>query len=188
MRSSCQDAGFRARTNYARWPDRESRSEPRWPAVVSSIGLRSQRISRAGVENIQTGHVSEEELDRDQYCPLIQNSSAASRVPRRDAGHAADTKHPWRQCSSRWSEKRRAAYAASAPSQIGPSTISRQSEGIILPSTIVWPIGTCIQLLLARDPERREHGAERHHATGEEVDARRYPIAPKQHDAEKCRL
>ena len=32
----------------------------------------------------------------------------------------------------------------------GPSTISRQSAGMILPSTIVWPSGTCIQLLLAR--------------------------------------
>ena len=32
----------------------------------------------------------------------------------------------------------------------GPSTISRQSAGMILPSTIVWPTGTCIQELLAR--------------------------------------
>ena len=31
-----------------------------------------------------------------------------------------------------------------------PSTISLQSAGMILPSTIVWPSGTCIQLLLAR--------------------------------------
>ncbi len=32
----------------------------------------------------------------------------------------------------------------------GPSTISRQSAGMILPSTISWPSGTCIQQLLAR--------------------------------------
>ena len=31
-----------------------------------------------------------------------------------------------------------------------PSTISRQSPGTILPPTISWPTGTCIQLLLAR--------------------------------------
>ena len=31
-----------------------------------------------------------------------------------------------------------------------PSTISLQSAGMILPSTIVWPTGTCIQELLAR--------------------------------------
>ena len=32
----------------------------------------------------------------------------------------------------------------------GPSTIWRQSAGMILPSTISWPSGTCIQELLAR--------------------------------------
>ena len=32
----------------------------------------------------------------------------------------------------------------------GPVTIAHQSEGMILPSTIVCPTGTCIQLLLAR--------------------------------------
>ena len=32
----------------------------------------------------------------------------------------------------------------------GPVTIAHQSAGIILPSTILWPSGTCIQLLLAR--------------------------------------
>ena len=32
----------------------------------------------------------------------------------------------------------------------GPSTICFQSVGMILPSTIVWPSGTCIQLLFAR--------------------------------------
>ena len=31
-----------------------------------------------------------------------------------------------------------------------PSTISRQSAGMISPSTISCPTGTCIQLLLAR--------------------------------------
>ena len=33
---------------------------------------------------------------------------------------------------------------------IGPLVIAHQSAGIILPSTIAWPSGTCIQLLLAR--------------------------------------
>ena len=33
---------------------------------------------------------------------------------------------------------------------IGPVVIAHQSAGMILPSTIVWPSGTCIQLLLAR--------------------------------------
>ncbi len=32
----------------------------------------------------------------------------------------------------------------------GPVTIAHQSAGMILPSTMVWPSGTCIQLLLAR--------------------------------------
>ena len=32
----------------------------------------------------------------------------------------------------------------------GPSTICIQSLGMILPSTRVWPSGTCIQLLFAR--------------------------------------
>ena len=32
----------------------------------------------------------------------------------------------------------------------GPSTMARQSVGMILPSTIVWPTGTCIHELLAR--------------------------------------
>src|SRR5947207_11679576 len=32
----------------------------------------------------------------------------------------------------------------------GPVTIAHQSDGMILPSTIVCPTGTCIQLLLAR--------------------------------------
>src|SRR4030095_658848 len=32
----------------------------------------------------------------------------------------------------------------------GPSTMACQSAGMIFPSTIVWPTGTCIQLLLAR--------------------------------------
>ena len=34
--------------------------------------------------------------------------------------------------------------------KIGPQMISSQSLGMILPSTISWPTGTCIQLLLAR--------------------------------------
>jgi hypothetical protein len=33
---------------------------------------------------------------------------------------------------------------------IGPVVIVHQSTGTILLSTIVWPSGTCIQLLLAR--------------------------------------
>ena len=33
---------------------------------------------------------------------------------------------------------------------IGPVVIAHQSAGMILPSTIEWPTGTCIQLLLAR--------------------------------------
>jgi len=33
---------------------------------------------------------------------------------------------------------------------IAPVVIAHQSAGMILPSTIVWPSGTCIQLLLAR--------------------------------------
>ena len=32
----------------------------------------------------------------------------------------------------------------------GPVTIAHQSVGMIFPFTIVWPTGTCIQLLLAR--------------------------------------
>lgn len=32
----------------------------------------------------------------------------------------------------------------------GPQMIASQSLGMILPSTISWPTGTCIQLLLAR--------------------------------------
>ena len=32
----------------------------------------------------------------------------------------------------------------------GPVVIVHQSAGMILPSTMVWPSGTCIQLLLAR--------------------------------------
>ena len=33
---------------------------------------------------------------------------------------------------------------------IGPVTIDHQSAGTNLPSTMTWPSGTCIQLLLAR--------------------------------------
>jgi len=32
--------------------------------------------------------------------------------------------------------------------------------------------------VIGENPERREHGAERYHAAGEEVDARRDPITP----------
>jgi hypothetical protein len=33
---------------------------------------------------------------------------------------------------------------------IGPVVIAHQSSGTILLSTMAWPIGTCIQLLLQR--------------------------------------
>ena len=32
----------------------------------------------------------------------------------------------------------------------GPVVIAHQSAGMILPSTMLWPSGTCIQLLLTR--------------------------------------
>ena len=71
---------------------------------------------------------------------------------------------------------------------IGPVTIAHQSTGTNLPSTIAWPSGTCIQLLLAEDPERRQHGSKRNHAAGQEIEPWRRAVAAEQHHAEERRL
>jgi hypothetical protein len=39
--------------------------------------------------------------------------------------------------------------------------------------------------VVGQNPERREHRSQRDHAAGEEIETRRHPLAPEQHDAEE---
>ena len=66
--------------------------------------------------------------------------------------------------------------------------ICHQSAGTKRPSMIVVAGGVCIQLLADEDPEGRDQRAERHHAGGEEVQARPTALQAEQHDAEEAGL
>ena len=108
-------------------------------------------LRRLVLEHVETGEVTEEQLHRDQHRRQPEAPVQHDARLRRGGPRAACTMRPvGARCTWRWSGTRPAACAASAPSCTGPSTIARQSAGMILPSTISWPTGTCIQELLAR--------------------------------------
>ena len=71
---------------------------------------------------------------------------------------------------------------------IGPVTIAHQSTGTNLPSTIDVAQRHLHPTVVGEDPERRQHGSERNHAAGQEIEPWRRAVAAKQHHAEERRL
>ena len=102
------------------------------------------------LEHVKARKVAEEQLHRDQHCrqpePPVQHD-----LCRRAIGSPAACSHA-PAAAMLIAVVRNAANSMCGQRTIitGPSTMVRQSAGMILPSTITWPTGTCIHELLAR--------------------------------------
>src|SRR5262249_35456620 len=110
--------------------------------------LDRRKLRRLMLEHVQAGQVAEEELDWYQHraqseAPMQHPRASARWTPRSSQAPVAATHMPV-------VRKAASSMCGQRTRMIGPVVIAHQSAGIILPSTIVWPSGTCIQLLLAR--------------------------------------
>ena len=147
--------------------------------------LDGREFGRLVVENVNAGKMTEHHLHRDhhgdepeppaQHGARLRHVLITQQVPGAGCRHAHAGRQEGGQQHVRPSNPHDGPSCNGPPvSGDNPAVDDRVTERHLHPTVV------------GEDPERREHGAQRDHATGEKVEPRRHAVATEEHDAEEC--